>query len=104
MKGYDGRDAGRALITALAAAALAAQITLSITEARQVPWESATFSGARHVLSVALAGDAGRIDAWLAGLAGLAEANFALSHHIVADIVAVVGDGVTIEALTVAND
>lgn len=103
MKHYDGRDSERALITALAAAALAAHITLSINAMRALPWESATFSGARHVLDVALTGEAGRIEAWLAGLA---EAEFVLAHHIVADLVVAARgtEGATIEALTVVSD
>jgi hypothetical protein len=103
MSGYDGRDAPRALIAALVAAALASQIILSVADAQFRPWESATFSGARHILSVGLEGDADRVERWLAALP---EFGFAMRYHIVADIV-VVGrsaDGATIEVLTVAND
>ena len=103
MSGYDGRDAARALIAALAAAALTAQIILTIADTDEQPWASATFSGARHVMSVELDGDATAIDRWLAALP---EAQWAMRHHIVADIaVAARSAGVaTIEALTVAND
>lgn len=103
MSGYDGRDAARALIAALAAAALTAQIILTIADTEERPWASATFSGARHIVSVELDGDAAAIDRWLAALP---EAQWAMRHHIVADIAVAArsGGGATIEALTVAND
>lgn len=101
--GYDGRDAARSLIAALAAMALTAQITLTIAETQERPWASATFNGARHVVSVELDGDGVAIDRWLAALP---EAQFAMRHHIVADIAVAArsGYGAVIEALTVAND
>ncbi|RHW18506.1 hypothetical protein D1610_04865 [Sphingomonas gilva] len=82
---------------------MAAQITLTITEARERPWASATFHGARHVLSVGVAGDVATIEGWLAALP---EHPFAMAHHIVADIAVVrsANADVVIEALTVAND
>lgn len=102
-RGYDGHDAGRALIAALAATALSAHVTLTVVSADQRPWESATFTGARHVLSAALDGPAQAVGRWLSAMP---EMEFTLSHHIVADIaVSVQRPGaVTIEALTVAND
>lgn len=103
MSGYDGRDAARALIAALAAAALSAQIILTVADVEERPWASATFSGARHVVSVGLDGDGAAIDRWLAALP---EVQWAMRHHIVADIAVMIrsAGGATIEALTVAND
>lgn len=101
--GYDGRDAARALIAALAATALTAHITLTVVDAEERPWASATFAGARHVMTVDLAGADAAVDRWLADLPEFA---FTMRHHIVADIaVAARGPGnVVIEALTVASD
>jgi hypothetical protein len=101
--GYDGRDAARALIAALVAAALTAQIILTVADVEERPWASATFSGGRHVLSVELDGDGAAISKWLAGLP---EAQWAMRYHIVADIAVAARSvgGATIEALTVAND
>lgn len=103
MSGYDGRDAARALIAALAATALTAHIILNVADIEERPWASATFSGARHVVTVNLDGDDAAIDRWLAALP---EAQFAMRHHIVADIAVAArsAGGATIEALTVAND
>lgn len=103
MSGYDGRDAARALIAALVAAALTAQIVLIIADTEERPWASATFSGARHIVSVELDGDAAAIDRWLAALP---EAQWAMRHHVVADIAVATrsAGGAKIEALTVANE
>lgn len=103
MSGYDGRDAARALIAALMAAALTAHIILTIAETEERPWASATFNGARHVVTVELDGDAAAIDRWLAALP---EVQWAMRHHIVADIAMAErsAGGAVIEALTVAND
>lgn len=102
-RGYDGRDAARALIAALAATALTAHITLTVVDTQERPWVSATFAGARHVVAVELAGADAAVDRWLADLP---EIGFAMRHHIVADIaVAARGSGsAVIEALTVASD
>lgn len=91
------RDPHPLLCGALVAAAGGARLGWSRSE----PWASATFSGARHLLAINLPPDeAGR----LAG--DLAEMEFAIPGHLVADI-AVAGrrgeaGGVTleIEALT----
>jgi hypothetical protein len=103
MSDYDGRDAARALIAALVAAALTAHIILTIADVEERPWASATFNGARHIVSVELNGDAAAIDRWLGALP---EAQWTIRHHIVADIVVAArsAGGATIEALTVAND
>lgn len=74
------------------------------------PWASATFSGARHLLTLCLDGPGARAAA-AAFLAGIEEREFALKGHILADIAAVDlrEDGenlvrLTLEALTVEAD
>jgi hypothetical protein len=72
-------------------------------------WASVTFSGERHRLVLRLAGDGAAAEADRF-LDGLAEREFALDGHILADIVLVADDrdaqGVrlTLEALTIAAD
>lgn len=80
-------DAQRALTRALALRWPA----LTVREARSEPWASVTFTGERHVLTVAPGVD----------LTGLEDAEFDLRGHIVADIaVEVNAAGTTIHALT----
>lgn len=80
-------DAQRALTRALAAR----WPTLTIRDARSFPWASVTFSGDRHVLTIAPGAD----------LTGIEDAEFDLGGHLVADIaVEVNGAGTTIHALT----
>lgn len=65
---------------------------LMILDSRVESWASATFTGARHVLTCA-----GGVD-----LTGIEDVEFALPGHLVADIAFdVAGDRVTIEALTI---
>ena len=81
-----------------------------LTELRSVEWQSLTFVGERHQLELRIAGNdaatlAGRITK------GLAEAEFAIAHHIVADIACslepeLASDGsitLCIEALTIED-
>ncbi|UVO51910.1 hypothetical protein M0208_15840 [Sphingomonas sp. SUN019] len=88
---------------AIAASATAYGITITFDATHMTAWESATFSGARHVLE-AHATAAKAIDTWLAQLP---EADLPLHGHLVADlaIIATARDGAghrfTIEALTV---
>ena len=93
-------DAGEELRRAIAAAA-GCQVAV---ESRA--WASVTFSGARHEIRLSLA-DPEAADAFLEGLA---EREFALRGHVVADIVPIRderdGSGVrlVLEALTVEED
>jgi len=98
-----GPDAATRLERALLESARAAGCPLALRTSDMKRWASATFTGARHLL--VLAGDASpALDGWIASLP---EAEFALRHHLVADMVvqsvARAGDGVTIglEVLTV---
>lgn len=91
------------LARALAASAAAAGCDLAVTGAEWKGWASATFTGARHVLTLA-GTDSEAARAWLGALA---ELELAVRGHVVADIaVAAVtrSDGrvtASVEALTV---
>ena len=98
-----GQDAETLLARALDEAAAAAGAELAVTGAERTRWASATFTGARHALTLAgRDGDAAR--AWLGGLA---ELELRLRGHLVADIavnaVAQADGGISaqVEALTV---
>lgn len=100
-----GPDAGTLLERALYRASCDAGCPIQIVESDWVRWASATFLGARHAITAtALASPA--LDAWLATLA---EAEWTLRGHLVADIsvagVTRAGNDVRIEieALTVAE-
>jgi hypothetical protein len=73
------------------------------------PWASGTFSGARHFLSLLLEGP-GAGEAAAAFLAGIADHQFALDGHVVADISCgecehwELSARLTLEALTVVLD
>jgi hypothetical protein len=97
-----GPDAATLLDRALTTSAARAGLELAVTTAESTRWASATFTGARHVLEVAIGGDAAA--AWLAELP---EAELPMRGHLVADL-AVVRQArsgarivATIEALTV---
>ncbi|MEP9402815.1 hypothetical protein [Sphingomonas sp. VNH70] len=77
-----GPDAATLLERRLRIAAEAAGVAIAITVSDWTHWSSATFTGARHRLTLASA-DAG-FDAWLAGLG---DADLPLRGHLVADIV-----------------
>lgn len=96
-------DAATLLERALVAGAAHAGCPITIAAADWTRWASATFNGARHMLTLsAAAGPA--LDHWLAGLG---EAEFALRHHLVADlsVTRVTREGgvatIALEALTV---
>ena len=84
-----------------------APLTSDVASVSITPWESATFTGARHQWAVTVAGDG----AWPAAKAfsrTLAEAEFDLPGNIVADIAVTAMDkadpqtvSLTVEALTV---
>ncbi|TGX54101.1 hypothetical protein E5A73_08235 [Sphingomonas gei] len=98
-----GPDAATQLERALVAAAAAAGCPIAITTSDWTRWASATFTGARHALTLR-AGASPMLDYWLVGLD---EAEFALRGYLVADITVIHvtrhGTTVTIalEALTV---
>jgi hypothetical protein len=87
--------------------ALAAMAPAEICESSMSAWASATFTGARHIVVMEFAPD--QADAAEAFAAGLAEAEFALPGHIVADIAvassatSAAGRQIMIEALTVED-
>jgi hypothetical protein len=77
-----GPDAATLLERALLAAAASAGCPLALVRSEMERWASATFTGARHVL--VFEGPAvPALDRWLVGLA---EAEFALRGHLVADL------------------
>jgi hypothetical protein len=63
-------------------AAFAGQVDI---DARSTPWASVTFSGARHALTVSLAGPGAGLMAD-AFLEGLGDREFTIPGHIVADV------------------
>lgn len=98
-------DVETQLERALVRGAAEAGVVLNVTAATATPWASVTFTGARHRLTmVALASSS--LDCWLAGLA---ETDFRLRGHLVADLVVVAAIDsselveVTLEALTVED-
>lgn len=98
-----GPDAGTLLTRAMTRAALHAGCGGEVTFSDWERWSSATFTGARHRLT--LTGEAGSgFDAFLAGLG---EHEFILRGHVVADVVvtrierAAGAATASIEALTV---
>ena len=80
-----------------------------LTDVRSTDWQSLTFSGERHVLTLRITGkDRGKVANSLC--TGLADADFVIPGHIVADIVTgpVTDDKtesvlVTIDALTISE-
>jgi hypothetical protein len=98
-----GPDAATQLERALVAAAAAAGCPVLIITADSTRWASATFTGARHALTLR-APPGPMLDCWLVGLS---DAEFALRGYLVADInvtrMTREGEMVTIaiEALTV---
>lgn len=90
------RDVGAILTRALGTAAQRAGCPIDITDNAWRRWASATFSGARHQLSLS-AFPSPALDGWIGGLA---ETNLAMPGHFVADlnVVAVRRGGARIEA------
>ena len=97
------------LIRALVARFALAEDRISIGRVHSVDWQSLTFVGERHEISVRIAGPGST--AALAGFKhGLAEVEWRLAGHVVADLVIVgeqaASDGsivVEVEALTLAD-
>ncbi|HEX8485688.1 hypothetical protein [Sphingomonas sp.] len=75
-------SAGSKLARALVAMAQSGGCTIRIASASERPWASATFVGARHALIVEAA-DSPALHTWLGTLA---EAEFGLPGHLVADV------------------
>ncbi|RYD90820.1 MAG: hypothetical protein EOP61_28755 [Sphingomonadales bacterium] len=98
-----GPDAATLIERALVAHGEAAGCAVAIVQADMVRWASATFVGARHLVTLS-ARASPLLDKWLAGLP---KAEFGLRGHLVADLVVVRtardGDAVTLslEILTV---
>ena len=102
--------AAAALLRALIARTAIPRDRILLTDWTSVDWQSLTFVGERHEITLRLTGAEAGLGADRLG-AGLADAEFAIPGHIVADI-AIVGnvreakDGsviVSIEALTIAE-
>ena len=101
--------AASSLIRALLARAGRDRYRILLTEMRSTDWQSLTFTGERHVMTLRISGpDAKAVAEQLT--AGIAEAEFAHFEHLVADIAArSITDEengsvlVTIEALTICT-
>jgi hypothetical protein len=78
-----GPDAGTALVRAIEASAKRAGCTVRMKASDWTRWASATFTGARHELSLE-ADESGALDGWLAELP---EAELPIRGHLVADVV-----------------
>lgn len=78
-----GPDAATLLARALTDGADRAGCPVRIVAAEWTRWASVTFTGARHLLTLA-AEASPALDAWLSALP---EAEFALRGHVVADLV-----------------
>lgn len=98
-------DAGTQLERALVRSAADAEVVVTVATATATPWASVTFTGARHRFTLA-AVRSPALDAWLGRLA---ETEFRLRGHLVADLAV---DGAThsgaltevvLEALTVED-
>ncbi len=98
-----GPDAATQLERALVAVAASAGCPVAIVTSDWTRWSSATFTGARHALTLTT-GASPLLDCWLAGLS---EAEFALRGYLVADlnVTRMTRDGsvvtIALEALTV---
>lgn len=77
-----GPDIGTALTRAITQQARRADCTVEIVTADWEQWASATFVGARHQITLAAPLNPA-IERWLGGLA---DAEFAISGHLVADL------------------
>ena len=98
-----GPDAGTMLERALLAAARTAGCPATIVTADWKRWASATFTGARHQLTLSAAVSSA-LDAWLTALP---EVDLPLGRYLLADLVVVVVERtgqeacIALEALTV---
>ena len=77
-----GPDAATLLERALIAGAQAAGCPVTVAHADLTRWASATFTGARHMLTLAATASPA-LERWIADLP---EAEFALRGHLVADL------------------
>lgn len=77
-----GPDAATLLERALLASAATASCAVRVVEADLARWASVTFTGARHMLTLAAPASAAA-ERWIAALP---EAEFALRGHLVADL------------------
>lgn len=102
--------AASGLLRALMARARVPADRILLTDARSVDWQSLTFIGERHELALRILGPDAR-QAVHCMTAGLADAEFSIPGHLVADV-AVRGDpqfaadgsaALTIDALTIAD-
>lgn len=75
-------DVGAVMVRALRGAALGAGCPVEISQSAWRRWASATFTGARHAITLSAPASAA-LDRWLGALP---EAEFALSGHLVADL------------------
>lgn len=109
MKGLPLSRAASGLLRALLERAGRDKHRILLTETRSTDWQSLTFTGERHSLVLRFTGD--RAQALAHRLThGIAEAEFSIPGHIVADIAAgptVAGENgsilVPIEALTISE-
>lgn len=77
-----GPDAATLLERALAQSAERAGCAVAVVDSDWDRWASATFVGARHVMTLT-GEDSDRLTAWLSGLA---EADLPIRGHLVADV------------------
>ena len=109
MKGLNLSRAASGLLRGLLDRVAEGRDRILLTEANSIDWQSLTFTGERHRLVMRITdGDAESVADALTD--GLADAEFSIPGHIVADIAAIStvreADGsvlVRIEALTVAD-
>lgn len=98
-----GPDAGTALVRAIEANAQGAGCTAQMIKSDSMRWESATFAGARHQLTLATP-ESSALDRWLAALPA---ADLPVRGFLIADIMVKTicrADGIAtigLEALTV---
>ena len=109
MKGLPLSRAASGLLRALVQRAGEPQHRILLIEGRSTDWQSLTFNGERHEITLRTIGDQSRLIAQRL-TDGIAEADFDIPGHIVADIAArpcsAEEDGsvlVTIEALTISG-
>ena len=103
-------SAGSALLRALVARAGIARDRILLSDWRSTDWQSLTFMGERHSITLRVPGPGSREIADRLAF-GLSEADFRIPGHVVADIALINGvecalDGSTtlcIEALTIAE-
>lgn len=78
-----GPDAGTLLVRAVEAYAFGANCLVRVADSDWTRWASATFNGARHVISLE-AEESPALERWLADLP---DANLAIRGHLLAELV-----------------